>query len=523
MFRFRPLLWSLLALTLVMPLTRAELVWRPGEGWSDESGGDVSASSSRDQLEMAHKLEASGQRDSALKAYKTLLRRWPLSFFAPEAQYRVGKILEDEADFAGAFKAFQTMVQKYPSSDYFEQALDEQYRIANLYLAGEPQRIWKIPVGPSMDRTVEMYERIIKNAPYGTYSPQCQFNIGLAREQQRRYTDAVDAYQKVLDNYPTSTIASNAQYQIGYAWMRSSVSGDYDLGAARKAVDAFQDFLVRYPSSDKAAQAQENIQKLGQKQTQGAFDIARFYETQHEPRAAFIYYNEVVREDPNSPQAQEAKKRIQELRHVVESLPGGLGPDGSGNLATPASTLNARGPQQPDASASAADAPVDAPVPSNMPDPSAAAALPSDPNAPVTSSFPGATAAGLPGTTNSAPVAPGTPAATPDSGMPATPGTPAATPDNSMPATPGTPAATPDNSMPATPGTPAATPDNGPPAPASAPAPASSSRGDTSTPATTDKSSSSSSAPAVDNGPPAPAPTPAASTNGTTATPPATP
>ncbi len=100
-----------------------------------------------------------------------------------------------------------------------------------------------------------MYERIIKNAPYGTYAPQCQFNIGLAREQQRKFTDAVDAYQKVLDNYPTSSVAANAQYQIGYAWMRSSVSGDYDMGAAKKAVDAFQDFLVRYPVLPRLATA----------------------------------------------------------------------------------------------------------------------------------------------------------------------------------------------------------------------------------------------------------------------------
>src|SRR5476651_1966906 len=336
MSRLRPLFYGLLALTFAVPVAQASLVWRPGEGWSDEgSGTDASAASSRDQLEAAHKLEAQGARDDALKAYKALLRRWPLSFFAPEAQFRIGKILEDEADFAGSFKSFQTMVTKYPSSEYFEQALAEQYRIANLYLAGEPQRIWKIPVGPSMDRTVEMYERIIKNAPYGTYAPQCQFKIGLAREEQRKFTDAVDAYQKVLDNYPTSPVASNAQYQIGYAWMRSSASGDYDMGAAKKAVDAFQDYLVRYPSSDKAIQAQENIQKLGQKQTQGAFDVAQFYEKSHppEPRAAFIYYNEVVREDPNSAQAQIAKKRIQQLRPVVEALPGGIGPDGSGNPA----------------------------------------------------------------------------------------------------------------------------------------------------------------------------------------------
>ena len=396
MLSLRLLLISLLALSFATSVAHATLVWRPGEGWSDESGSDVSASSSRDQLELAHKLEAQGERDAALKAYKGLLRRWPLSFFAPEAQYRVGKILEDTGDFSNAFTAFQKMVTKYPSSEYFEQALNEQYRIANLFLAGEPQRIWKIPVGPSMERTIEMYDRIIKNAPYGTYAAQCQFNIGLAREQQRKFTDAVDAYQKVLDNYPTSSVASNAQYQIGYAWMRSSASGDYDIGAAKKATDAFQDFLVRYPNSDKAAQAQENIQKLGQRQTQGAFDVAKFYETQHQPRAAFIYYNEVIREDPNSSQAQIAKKRIQELRPVVEALPGGIGPDGSGNPAVIPPKVVANG--TPDSGGVPVAQPVDEPSgPSTNTAPqdaSSSGALPADPNAPMTTSSPGATADG---------------------------------------------------------------------------------------------------------------------------------
>ena len=440
MFRLRTFLLALLALSSVVPVAQASLVWRPGEGWSDESGGDISASSSRDQLEAAHKLEAQGARDDAMKAYKSLLRRWPLSFFAAEAQFRIGKIMEDEADFQGAFKAFQTMVQKYPSSEYFEQALNEQYRIANLYLAGEPQRIWKIPVGPSMDKTIDMYERIIKNAPYGTYAAQCQFNIGLAREKQRKFTDAVDAYQKVLDNYPTSSVASNAQYQIGYAWMRSSASGDYDMGATRKSIDAFQDYLVRYPSSDKAAQAQENIVKLGQKQTQGAFDIAKFYEAQHppDPRAAFIYYNEVVREDPNSAQAQIAKKRIQDLRPVVEALPGGLGPDGTGSLAKPQTI--ASNPQSTPDNAPPSTPMDETPGPNTaLPDPSANASLPSDPNAPVTSSSPGATAAETPPPASPTPAtqAPETPAPAPapSSGDSASPA-PAA--PSSQPA-PGTP------------------------------------------------------------------------------------
>jgi outer membrane protein assembly factor BamD len=416
-----------LTTALASSVSHASLTWRPGEGWSDDSGSDISASSSRDQLTNAQKLEAEGQRDDAMKAYKGLVRRWPLSLFASEAQYRIGKIEEDEADYPNAFKSFQTMVKKYPSSDYFEQALGEQYRIANLYLAGEPQRIWKIPVGPSMDKTVDMYNQIIKNAPYGTYAAQCEFKIGLAREQQRKYTDAITAYQKVLDDYPTSAVASNAQYQIGYAWMRAASSAEYDQSAARKAIEAFQDFLVRYPNSDKAAQAQDNIVHMGKEQTQGALNIARFYERQKDTRAAYIYYNEVVREDPNSPQAQLAKKRIQELRPIVEAMPGGAGPDGTPVAAASApATTGAAGLPDPSCSeplpgsssegstprSSAASAPPPAIDPLKTPGPTTEATDSGLPD-------PGAASASPAANTNATP-GPGTPAPATDSSAPST-------------------------------------------------------------------------------------------------------
>ena len=212
----------------------------------------------------------------------------------------------------------------------------------------------------------------------------------------------MDAYQLVIDNYPTSSVAANAQYQIGYAWMKSSQTGDYDLGSAKRATDAFQDYLVRYPNSDKAVQAQDNIRRLGQTQTKGAYDIAKFYETQHNPRAAFIYYNEVVREDPNSPTSQIAKKRIQELRPAVEALPGGIGPDGSGNPAIPPPPKVASGPPAPGTGPEAVPAP-EPPMPNTAPPDAASNTLPADPNAPVSSSSPGETAADQTATPASAP------------------------------------------------------------------------------------------------------------------------
>jgi outer membrane protein assembly factor BamD len=311
--------WFLSAIILLnVDISHAALVWRPGEGWADESGGEVSASSSRDQLQFAKTMEEKQEYDAAYKAYKGLVRKWPLSFYAPEAQFKAGLMEEKKADFWRAYKSYQRMVEKYPNSSFFEQALERQFEIGNLYLAGEPQRLWKIPMGASMEKTIQIFEQVIKNAPYGKYAAESQFKIGLANERQKKFAEAVKAYNSIIDKYPGNDIVDDAAYQIGYSWLRASSEPDYDQSAAQKSVEAFQDFLVKYPNSSKAVQAKENIAQLEGRRTQGSFNIASFYEGQGNLKAAYIYYNDVLRESPGSEQAQLAKKKIDELRPKVE-------------------------------------------------------------------------------------------------------------------------------------------------------------------------------------------------------------
>ncbi len=90
-----------------------------------------------------------------------------------------------------------------------------------------------------------------------------------------------------------------------------------DAKAVANAKTAFQDFLFRYPKSEKAAQARENLRMLDQKQTTDAFQIAKFYDKQKNYRAAVIYYNDVIRQQPGSTQSDRAKQRVEELRAKV--------------------------------------------------------------------------------------------------------------------------------------------------------------------------------------------------------------
>jgi len=165
-----------------------------------------------------------------------------------------------------------------------------------------------------LDRAVTVFANVVRTAPYGKYTARAQFDIGRVREKQGANDAALQAYQAVVDKFPNEPIAVDAQYQIGYIWFTAAQLGTKDAAATANAKTAFQDFLFHYPKSEKAAQARANLEILEHKQTTNSYKVAKFYDKQKYYRAAVIYYNEVIRQQPGSQESNEAKKRIDQLR-----------------------------------------------------------------------------------------------------------------------------------------------------------------------------------------------------------------
>jgi len=128
---------------------------------------------------------------------------------------------------------------------------------------------------------------------------------------------AIEAYQAVVSKFPNEPVAADAQYQIGYIWLEAARKGTTDAAATTNAKTAFQDFLLHYPHSEKAAQARANLDLLEHKVTSSSYEVAKFYDKQKYYRAAVIYYNEVIRQQPGSTESNLAKKRIDQLRAKV--------------------------------------------------------------------------------------------------------------------------------------------------------------------------------------------------------------
>ena len=70
----------------------------------------------------------------ALQAAHRVVQVWPLSDYAPHAQYLVGRCLEAKGKDEAAFNAYQDIIEKYPKSAEYEDVLWRQYAIANRFL-----------------------------------------------------------------------------------------------------------------------------------------------------------------------------------------------------------------------------------------------------------------------------------------------------------------------------------------------------------------------------------------------------
>ena len=291
------------------------VVFRPGKKAKYVSPGEEEISGDAAQMyQIGQTAEKEGNIKRAIKAYKSLVKRHPKDTLASAALYRSAQLQEQLHDYTPAAESFSQLVEKYPGSPHFEEAIEAQFRVGEIYLNGKKLKFLGIPLASALDRAVTIFANVVRTAPYGKYTARAQFDIGLAREKQGANDAALQAYQAVADKFPNEPVAVDAQYQIGYIWFTAAQTGTKDAAASANAKTAFQDFLFHYPKSEKAAQARANLDILEHKQTANSYKVAKFYDKQKYYRAAVIYYNEVIRQQPGSEESNEAKKRIDQLR-----------------------------------------------------------------------------------------------------------------------------------------------------------------------------------------------------------------
>lgn len=302
-----------------MSSAQAVWIWTPGgDGWFNPKNAvkDTPA----EQLAFA-KSFIGYQNDQdknlpvALKEMNKLIKAYPRSAEAAEAQFYIGEIYERQGQFYQAYEAYQKVIDRYPFSERGADIVRRIFVMAKHMMEGKgvERGLFKEALLGVNEQIVEMFNAVIKNAPYGEYAPQAQYRIGLFYKEKQMHQEARDAFEKTANDYPGTQWAKSAQFQIAQVDAVRSSEAQYDQEITRVAVEGFNDFVSEFPESELSAQAKEQIQDLREKEAHNAYVIAEFYEKQEKFKAAKVYYQNVVDEYQHTSWARKALEKIRQL------------------------------------------------------------------------------------------------------------------------------------------------------------------------------------------------------------------
>jgi len=162
-----------------------------------------------------------------------------------------------------------------------------------------------------------------------------------ALPRQEQLQKSVETFRKVRAEYPRSSAAPHAAYMLG-----NTLS---DLKDWKGAVKAYEDFLTRYGDRkalvplvyqrlayaqlsqgqvDDAVKTLEILTKMpgAPNKDHALYELAKIDEILNRPEGALAHYQELIKDHPHSPYAEEASVRVKTMdarKAVPPALPSG--------------------------------------------------------------------------------------------------------------------------------------------------------------------------------------------------------
>jgi outer membrane assembly lipoprotein YfiO len=280
--------------------------------------------SPKEQFDWAMSFYDAKDYKRAVTEFEKLSKHYEFSDYAPKAQYYAGLSDENMGKYYIAFQAYQKAIDNFPHIGNLEEIIEREFKIAGIYADKPNPKVLGTDIMTSTDRALEIYKRVVENAPFGPLADEAQFKMGEVLKRASMFEEATLAYQRIVDEYPTSRFAEKAQYEVAQCAYKASLQPAYDAGPTDRALKIFEEYAASSTDQKLSEEAKRTMQRLKDKAAEKSMMIAKFYEQQRHPRSAIIYYQDVLDRFPDSIHAPVAKGKIEDLQSVKTPAPGGV-------------------------------------------------------------------------------------------------------------------------------------------------------------------------------------------------------
>ncbi len=272
----------------------------------------LSEDSAPAQLAYCRQREADGHLNSARKGYEALVRKWPATPEAAQAQLALASVLEKRGQYGKAFDEYQYALTHYSGSCPYNEIIDRQFRIANYLLHNNKSMFGWILSGTKDIRM--RFEQIVINAPRSAIAPEAMMKVGSIREGDKDYAEAITVYDGILNRYPASKEAPTAAYLSSKCRHILSMKHSYNENRCRESIAFLKAALLRLPNHPNRNDLEQWLIELNALLVEQNYQKALFYDTQrYNTDAKVSAYRRFLVEFSDSKYGETVRNRLTEL------------------------------------------------------------------------------------------------------------------------------------------------------------------------------------------------------------------
>jgi len=298
-------------------LSHAYWIWTPkSKTWTNPK--QAPKGTPREQYDWAMQFFLAKDYSRSIGEFKKMIKVYPQSELAPDAQYYIGRSYEERREYYAAFLAYQKVIDIYPRSELTDEIIERQYKIGNLYFSGQKERLLGMPIVPAIDKALEVFDKVVASAPYGKYADLAQFKVGECYKKNSQFKEAVEGFGKIVSDYPKSLLYDQAKYEVAYCTYKMSLRANYDQEPTEEAIKEFKEFVKVKDKSGTIEDAQQALVRLQERKAESLYTTARFYEARGHYESAVIYYKDLMGSYPKTSWAKKAFSKITELEKRLE-------------------------------------------------------------------------------------------------------------------------------------------------------------------------------------------------------------
>ena len=271
-----------------------------------------------------------GRAKEKAASYRSAASRYMDGHFQAESSILRGNLLiaaaraKRKAELYGEeFDCLERLIKEHLSEINFTQIVDREYAIGDLFFAGHRDQVvsW-IPFIKEKDRTIEIYEAALKNAPCHSRAGEVRLRLSRIYIDDQKTTEAIRHLREIPKLHPKSDAAKYAMLELCSLLYQMAERGDGDGSYSRQTIEACDNYLTAFPKSPEKDWVYRTRQKALNGIAARKHAVATYYYRRGKPELAEKYLADVVKNYSSTESAAASETLLAKIDEEFEAVPG---------------------------------------------------------------------------------------------------------------------------------------------------------------------------------------------------------